>query len=240
MIDYHIHIGQFNEDYFDPFNIFETIDSFQKITELHYSSTSTCRYDVELSGIEEEIAYAQSYSSNSLHVKPYLWFIPKYSDQNISIKSATEAFDYCGIKLHPFAHKWNLENDRHYQSLDNIFLWAHQYRKQVLIHCDNNKQCFPNRFENFFVKYKNAQVILAHSNPILETANLVNKYNNVYCDISCCSIQNINKLKLLVVNKEKILFGSDFPITQYINLQNNHRISLKEQYYNDLKKSSLL
>ena len=75
MIDYHVHIGQFNEKYFDAHSIFGLIESTSKktkITEVYYSSTSSCRDDVEFEKVEEEIFYAQSFSSEKLIVKPYL------------------------------------------------------------------------------------------------------------------------------------------------------------------------
>ena len=90
MKDYHVHIGQFNELYYDALEIFDVIESTGLISEVHYSSTSTCRNDVELIGIEEEIEYAQKYESNFLKVKPYLWYIPKYAKENISVQKTTK------------------------------------------------------------------------------------------------------------------------------------------------------
>ena len=62
--DHHIHIGQFNEVYYDALQVFEILDSLAEttgVTRLCYSSTSSCRDDAELVLVEEEIAYAQSY-----------------------------------------------------------------------------------------------------------------------------------------------------------------------------------
>ena len=235
MTDYHIHIGQFNEKYYDALLLFKTIEKITPIiTEVFYSSTSSCRNDVELSGVEEEITYAESFQSEKLHIKPYLWFIPKYSDQNISIESAIKSFDYCGIKLHPYAQNWNLENTKHLKSLKQIFRWAHDTEKYVLIHCGPQECDLPTRFEQFFKEYPNAKVILAHSNPIEETSEMVNKYKNVFCDTACVKKEDIFKLQNLIVDRSKILFGSDFPITNYWNTHIfNKNLSLKEQYLED-------
>ena len=57
MCDYHIHIGQFNEIYYDALEIFEIIEKVGSqfgINEIHYSSTSSCRDDVELEKVWEE------------------------------------------------------------------------------------------------------------------------------------------------------------------------------------------
>lgn len=231
MKDYHVHIGQFNEIYYDAFNIFNAIESSQIVSEVYYSSTSTCRNDVELIRIEEEIEYAQKYESNFLKVKPYLWYIPKYSDQNISINSALSSFDYCGIKLHPFAHCWNLHNSKHIKTIEEIFAWAHEKEKQILIHCANNNSCLPTRFEQFFAEYTNAKIILAHSNPVSETAQMVNKYNNVFCDTACIQKESFDQLKKEINNTKKILFGSDFPVNNYFNkLLFNKKMSLSKEY----------
>ena len=124
MTDHHIHIGQFNEVYYDALELFEIIESTQNIThidEIRYSSTSSCRDDVTLSGVEEEIVYAENFESENLLVKPYLWFIPKYAEEGISVESAAKTFDYCGIKLHPAGQNWDEENPSHLKALHQIF-----------------------------------------------------------------------------------------------------------------------
>lgn len=231
MKDYHVHIGQFNELYYDALEIFDVIESTGLISEVHYSSTSTCRNDVELIGIEEEIEYAQKYESNFLKVKPYLWYIPKYVEENISVQSAISSFDYCGIKLHPFAHQWNFQDKKHIKQIEDIFLWAHENKKQILIHCADNQSCLPNKFEKYFKIFSGAKIILAHSNPVFETAQMVNKYDNVFCDTACINKESLEQLKKEINDIKKILFGSDFPINNYWNkLLFNKSRSLSKEY----------
>lgn len=239
MTDHHIHIGQFNEVYYDAVELFELIEKLipqTKITEVRYSSTSSCRDDVELSGVEEEIVYAQNFESKILTAKPYLWFIPKYAEQGISVDSAAKSFDYCGIKLHPAGQNWYEENPVHLNALHQIFRWADDNKKSVLIHCGTQKCDFPTRFEKFFLEYKNAQIILAHSKPVSETASMVNKYENVFCDTACISEENLILLREKVHDKSKILFGSDFPVTHYFSTHlfgKTH--SIEEEYLRNLK-----
>lgn len=218
MTDYHIHIGQFNNKYYDAHEIFGLIESISnktRITEIHFSSTSSCRDDVEFEKIEEEINYAQSFSSEKIIIKPYLWYVPKYINQKININSVTKNFDYCGIKLHPFAQHWDFSNDKHLSTLHNLFSWADENSRSVLIHCGTQESILPNRFEIFFNEYKNAKIILAHSNPIDITSQMVNKYKNVFCDTACLQKQSLIKLKQQVSDNSKILFGSDFPVSHY-------------------------
>ena len=239
MIDYHVHIGQFNEIYYDALELFELIESVSeqtKITEIHYSSTSSCRDDAELKGVEEEFAYAQSFKSTILTVKPYLWFIPKYAEQGINVESAAKSFNYCGIKLHPAGQNWDESNSAHLKALHQIFEWVDAKKKSILIHCGIQKYDLPTRFEPFFSEYQNAKVILAHSKPVLETAEMVNKYKNVFCDTACISKESLGVLQEKIYSKEKILFGSDFPVTHYFATHLSKRdISLKDEYILDCK-----
>lgn len=239
MTDFHIHIGQFNEVYYDALEVFGVIEKRGKqfgINEICYSSTSSCRDDAELPLVEEEIAYAQSFSSDTLLVKPYLWFIPKYADQKISVSTAMQAFDYMGIKLHPIAQNWDFTNSCHAKSLHEIFRYADENQKIVLIHCGTQECDLPNRFEKFFAEYTNAKIIIAHSNPINETAEMVNKYKNVFCDVAATEFNSIRMLRQKLFDKSKILFGSDFPITNYFNtrLFDKNR-TLSEEYFENCK-----
>ncbi|MBO7612843.1 MAG: amidohydrolase family protein [Treponema sp.] len=185
--------------------------------------------------IEEETAYALSYSGK-LKVRPYLWFVPSYADKNISVFSATKTFDYCGIKLHPAAQKWNFENPRLKKCMEEIFDWSAQNKKPVLVHSGTIPVDLPTRFSPFAIERPDSVLILAHSNPVKECAELVNTHKNIFCDTACIQKKNLEKLRSLVRNKEKILFGSDFPVTHYITTHSfGRKYSLKEEYLLDCK-----
>lgn len=67
MTDHHVHIGQFNEVYYDALQVFNAIEESAKqnsVTQVYFSSTSSCRDDAELSKIEEETAYALKFKSS--------------------------------------------------------------------------------------------------------------------------------------------------------------------------------
>ena len=236
MTDHHVHIGQFNEVYYDAHEVFEAIEESGAtfgIDEVRFSSTSSCRDDVELSKIEEETEYALLYSGK-LKVKPYLWFVPRYAEKGISVFSAVKSFDYCGIKLHPFAQRWDFDNFVHRKCLEEIFAWADEKEKSVLIHCGSQECDFPARFEQFFGGFKKSHTILAHSNPVDATAMLVNSYPHVFCDTAYVKSENLKKLLECVREHKKILFGTDFPITAYFEKQLFGRdICLTEEYMND-------
>lgn len=238
MTDHHIHIGQFNQIYYDPIEVFEAIESTYDetlVSEIYYSSTSSCRDDVELFRIEEEIDYAQNFFSKKLICKPYLWFVPKYAEQNISIESATQSFDYCGIKLHPFAQKWDMKNPVHRKAMEQIFEWSSLTQKSILIHCGPDSSCLPNKFEYFFKTFPKSKPILAHSNPVDMAVEMLKKYPNVKCDTAYMSKKNLQKLFTQVID-DRILFGSDFPVTHYFeNYLFEKNRNLKDEYVFDYK-----
>lgn len=244
MTDHHIHIGQFNEVYYDALEVFNAIEANvlkTGVSEIHFSSTSSCRDDVELSKIEEEIAYALQFKSAVLFAKPYLWFVPKYAEQKISVKSAMSSFDYVGFKLHPFAQKWNLENPVHKKCLENIFEYSAENGKSILIHSGKDEFCNPLRFEKLFKDFPDAKVILAHSNPPETAANLANKYKNVFCDSACAEKKRLEIVLQKINDKSKILFGTDFPITNYFGKRIFKKdLTLEKQYEEDYKNFSLV
>lgn len=235
MIDFHVHIGQFNNVYYDAHKVFSSIIKAKtEINTVYYSSTSTCRDDVELNKIEEEIAYAQSFKSKKLTVRPYLWAIPKYAEQKIDLFKTMGKFDYVGIKLHPQSHKWDLENKTHTDFLQNIFEYCHYYNKLILLHTGCSQETRPDRFLKYYLQFPNSKVILAHSNPIEITAQIINNFANVYCDIACMKDEEILSLKSKTTDIGKILFGSDFPLTNYFSRYLfSTRLSLTKQYKND-------
>lgn len=205
------------------------------LTKRIFPPHQAARDDVELLKIEEETAYALSYSGK-LKVHPYLWFVPSYADKNISVFSATKTFDYCGIKLHPAAQKWDLENPRHKKCMEEIFDWSAQNKKPVLVHSGTIPDDLPTRFSPFAIERPNSVLILAHSNPVKECAGLVNTYKNIFCDTAYIQKKNLEKLRSLVHDKEKILFGSDFPVTHYFSTHYfSKECSLKEEYFLDCK-----
>ena len=239
MTDHHIHIGQFNEVYYDAHSVFEAISQAAEkygINEVHYSSTSSCRYDVELFRIEEEIEYAQHFQSSTLKVRPYFWAVPSYFEKKMNFEGAMEKFNYCGIKIHPFAHKWNLKNPIHRKALEQIFSYSEHYRKSVLIHTGGLKSCLPNRFETFFKKFSDAPIILAHCTPVKNTVEMLRKYPQIKADISFVESENISRM-ISEGLKHKLLFGTDFPVTHYVV---EKKVSLTQQYENDCKNLQMI
>ncbi len=231
IIDYHIHIGQFYNEYYDPVNTIKTVvdEGFG----VRYSSTTSCVTDVAYTTIAAEIEAVQTVF-NSQQVKPYLWYCPQYKKQGISVENAMNDLPYWGLKIHPRANDWNLENTENIEILHELFDYAHTHTLPVLVHTGYDKLDEANKFSSFFAEYTNAQIILAHCRPIEQTVELLKTYSNIFCDTAFVDIETQKKI-IDAGFKEKILFGSDFPITHYYSMQRGEPKSLKEQYKLDIK-----
>lgn len=243
MTDFHVHIGQFNEVYYDAHEVFCAIESTSletNVDTVFYSSTSSCRYDVELKKIEEEIGYAQSYKSNLLKVQPYMWYVPKYAEKGITVESALKSFDYVGIKIHPYAQKWDLENYLHKKALNEIFRISTEQKKLILIHTGDDFCCRPSYFADYFRQWPNSFPILAHSRPLDDTLKILKQFPNVKCDVSFCKWSVINNLSKKI-KKERMLFGTDFPINNYFDAKKNFLVpnDIPLQYRIDNKIQSI-
>ena len=125
-----------------------------------------------------------------------------------------------------------------YTSREKFFEYSQKYveenQKFILIHSGLDKDCNPIRFEQYFKDYPNAKVILAHSNPAKSVCKLVNNYKNVYCDTAYITKGNLKYISKNIKDMSKILFGTDFPLTQYFNERLfDKKISLSEEYLKD-------
>ena len=238
MIDNHIHIGQFNEVYYDPVEVIQIV--MEKCIEgLCFSSTTTCMEDITYSRVENEITQTLAHIVWTYEsVQPFLWYIPAFSEQGVSLKKAMNNLPYKVIKLHPLAHHWDLEEKKVTRLVNEIFEYAGHNKLPVLIHTGNNGIDAAGVFSVFFPKYQNTKFILAHCRPFTEAIHLIGSYPNVYGDTAFLSKSNFQKITKENVTK-KIVLGSDFPITNYFDYKYRsrwHKIkSLKKQYDSDFE-----
>jgi len=237
MRDNHVHIGQFDNVYYDPLEITEIVMS-AGMEGLSFSSTSSCRSNAQYSEIEKEIAdFLSRMPYTPETILPLFWYNPDYINQNIAVENAFANIPYKGIKIHPYAQNWDFNDKRHMDTLHGLFDYASRHSLPVLIHTGDSGVDNANRFERFMDEYRNAKCILAHCRPLDVTIELLRKYDNVYCDTSFVPIKSIRHIAFSGF-KDKIIFGSDFPITHFFkNKYPSHAdcspVSLEEQYAED-------
>jgi len=118
MVDNHLHVGQFEELYYDPCETLQIVKD-KGITEAVYSSTTSAKKDVEHDEVYSEIATAVSvYPPASF--KPYFWLVPSYLIKNGLGKKIMIGSDF------PITHYWAT----HYQNKKNITL-EEQYQEDI-------------------------------------------------------------------------------------------------------------
>jgi len=125
------------------------------------------------------------------------------------------------IKIHPYAHNWNL-----YPDLVEVILKQAQLKNvPVMIHTGMDESQ-PNNFKTWFKNYPNIQFILAHGRPANQTKEILETYSNVWVDISFIEIKDI-EIVSTEDNTDRILFGTDLPIPEIFFETSS------EEYYNN-------
>jgi len=233
VVDSHVHIGQFEEEYYDFDRVFNVIFNNGRISRIIYTSTSSCIDGVKYGVVRKEInAALKAYPADL--ATPLFWVVPDYINQGIDIEMAMGELPYGGFKLHPFGNKWNFENDvRQADYLHGIFDYAARRGLPVLIHTGESGVDRPGRFERFFGEYGGAKIILAHCRPANETIEIMRKYPNVYGDTAFATKERVDEVKSAGFGG-RLIFGTDFPITHYFYGRGGG-ISLEERYKEDLR-----
>jgi predicted TIM-barrel fold metal-dependent hydrolase len=177
VLDSHVHVGQFHEEYYDFDKIFDIVFNSGRVDKIVYSSTSSCIRDVKYDCVHNEVEAAlKKYPADI--AMPLFWVVPDYINQGIKVETAMKELNYGGFKLHPLGNNWNFESDiKQCEILHEIFDYADKRKMQILIHTGESGVDSPGRFECFFGEYKNAKIILAHCRPTGETIKMMQKSN---------------------------------------------------------------
>ncbi len=238
MIDNHIHLGQFFEKYYSAQDVFSAIKNVG-VKQICFSSTTSCKTYTSTLATEilQEITEALSVAKNiGLDAHAFYWVIPQLHFDGATITQAMEKLPYKGIKIHPRAHLWDLNDKQTIKLLDEIFCYCKKNNLPILLHTGEDKNIDdPTRFLAFFEKYPTVTVILAHCRPIETVINILKKFPNYRGDTAFIDEDSLKKLE-----KENLLnqinFGSDFPITHFLATKySDISVSLEEQYKKDIK-----
>jgi predicted TIM-barrel fold metal-dependent hydrolase len=229
--DNHLHIGQFYEAWYDPLEVLR-IAAEAGVKEAVYSSTTSAKEDVRYREVEREItAVTVRYQAD--RYKPFLWYIPPYIDQGVTVESAFRNLPYGGIKLHPRAHRWDLQDKKHTGCLRTLFDYAQDNNLPVLIHTGEDEFERPAFFSPFFPQYPRVTFILAHCRPAPDTVAVFRAHDNVYGDTAFLDAGRYNQIAEAGF-AGRLIPGTDFPITHYFNKDSG--VSPEHQYAEDLKR----
>ena len=237
MTDYHVHIGQWFDVYYNSKAVFSALKA-TGTNEIWFSSTSSERYCTESPAVicgkvssenlpsarelyedlKREVSEALDNARDlNLNAHPLYWVVPeihKSKEANISIEDAMSSFHYEGFKLHPRGNEWNLDDKKTANLAEDIFSYAEKHNLFILIHCGPDSFELPTKFEHFIASHPNVLVQLAHTRPLDETLYMLKKYPNTLCDTAFAP-EDVQVSVKEAGFAERIRYGTDFPITHY-------------------------
>ncbi len=248
MKDYHVHIGQWHEIYYEPKAIIQAL-SESTTKEFWFSSTTSERYCKESIKVQNNNDLKESLPSakelygiihtevsdaldmaKKLQVKahPLYWAIPELHFTNVTnIEKAMNDLPYEGFKIHPRGNIWDLSDKKTIELTNEIFSYAEKHKLFILIHCGPDSFELPRKFEEFIRLFPNVTVQLAHCRPLEDTLYLLKNYKNTVCDTAFVS-KEVQKAIIEAGFESRIRFGTDFPITHYFSERPDHNPSVQE------------
>ena len=209
--DSHMHVGQFYDKYYSPSFLAGVISSFN-IKKVLISSTTTCEenYIKVISEIKQLIALSKE------KILPVLWVTPKMLKSNKLSYMLESGIKWECIKIHGFIHNWP-PNGKLFQRVIEL---AIKMQLPILIHSGGDKKCDAGSYLKVIKRNPKQIFILAHGRPIGEALNVIKQCHNAYVDTAFMPVEDI--LFLIENNVEnKILFGTDFPITIHYDSKQN-------------------
>ena len=244
MTDWHVHIGQWHEIYYDPAAVVRALAS-SGTDEFWFSSTSSCRYCKESAAVQDKRDLWESLPTarelyecikgeveNALvaakdcgvRAHPLYWVIPEVhfsSDAGITVENAMSEISYEGFKLHPRGNPWDLDNPQTLSLAHEVFSYAQKCDFPILIHAGPDPFELPSLFTPLIVAYPSVTVQLAHCRPLDETLAMLERHPNVVCDTAFADEKTVRKIHAAGFGK-RIRHGTDFPITHYRAVRPNH------------------
>lgn len=222
VIDTHVHVGQFYDNYFSPKYVLKLMQTLGVDT-FFVSSTTICEENYEKVICEmEQLVYL-----DSQRAIPVMWVTPEGLKGNIAWYLESNVTWKC-VKIHPFLHRgvWEPSDSR----MIEVVEIAKELDVPLLIHTGNDNCCNAGRYEPIIKKYPEVAFILAHGRPADESVRLMKQYENVYVDSAFMDIEEM----LYIVDNGKVshfLWGSDMCIPIYFSPYLNC-----VDYYNGLLK----
>lgn len=214
LIDSHIHVGQFWDNYYSP----EFISRYlQKVGVTTYavSSTTICSHDYPK--VIQELETLLMLDGDK--VLPIMWITPDCLKGNIAW-FLESAIPWRCLKVHPFLNQsdWNPNGEL----FADVIEIARELSLPLLIHTDTDFSCHANKYEVLYQDNPCVNFILAHGRPNNEAIRIVQEYKNVFVD---SAFMPIDEMKKFIENGlcNKLLWGTDMCIPKHffpkINLE---------------------
>ena len=221
LIDSHIHIGKFFDEYYSPSYISQLMADVG-VDYYAVSSTTICEenYIKVLSELHELILL------DGPKVLPVMWITPEGLKGNIAWFLEAN-ITWRMLKIHPFLHQkeWRPDGELFAEVLDI----ARELQLPLLIHTGNEACCKADIYEQAVKENPDIVFILAHGRPIDSSIRIARRYENAYIDSAFMPIEH---MKLFIENSlsEKLLWGTDMCIPLHFE----HSIDLTAYYQQKL------
>ena len=223
MKDWHVHIGQFRDIFFDYHDVFDALIN-NEINEITLAYLTPC-FDKEKNSLDfyhavvEELKNVRQYANENRMKVSFLYWADPFVLKNISLKKIFKEFSYAGIALHPLLHNWSFE---YKDLLTDIFKFASGNSIPLFIHTGISEKDTPLQFTKWFSDFPEVKVRLAHCKSSEPIIHLFNIYPNLTGDTAFCpedSYQNI----CIAGYKNRMYYGTDFPISYWYETFKNEK-----------------
>lgn len=221
MKDWHVHIGQYFEAYYDFHDVFWVLKN-NGVTEAVVAYL-TPRFDDEKHSLDfyhavlDELKEANCFAQDIGLKTDFLHWADPLVIKSISLEKIFSEFNYSGIAIHPLLHNWTKE---HPLLLTQIFEFAQKYKLPLFIHTGLSEADEPLQFEKWFCKFPDVKTHLAHCKDPDATISLFSKHPNLLGDTAFCPHDSYSKI-CKAGFKDRMLFGTDFPITHWYEQNKN-------------------
>ena len=206
LIDLHTHYGPYGDFDFSPE---EVVQKMKKIGLRGIGIMQAPMKDDNYMPDNHKLLKVVELTGSELEIIPILMTSPAMV-KNDPTFTKVKNIPYKIIKIHPYAHNWAA----YPELVVTILNHAKASFLPVMIHTGYDES-EPKNFESWFKNYPEIQFILAHGKPAVQAAQILQKHQNAWVDISFMEIEGI---KLLLKNNsnanQRILFGTDAPITE--------------------------
>lgn len=206
LIDSHIHVGQYDDDYYSPSTIHRLMEEVH-VDYFAVSSTTMCEEDYQkvLKEFQELIEL------DGDKVLPVMWITPEGLKGNIAWFLEANIKWKC-LKVHPFLHQkdWQPEGEQFSEVIDI----ARELKVPLLIHTGCEECCQCGRFEQIISINPDIQFILAHGRPLAQAIRILKQYSNAYADSAFMPINDMHRI-LREDLSHKLLWGTDMCIPKY-------------------------
>jgi len=231
--DHHIHIGPYYNCYYDFHDVFNAlINNGVTAADCAYL---TPRFDKfaparqYYEAVTEELLAAKEFAGKiGLNVKFLHWCDPILLNNGMSLSEICRDFDYGGLAIHPRLHDWSPDKPENAALLNTIFDFAAQNNTDIYIHTGCSDDDNPRLFEPWYRDFPNVTVHLAHCKAHDKIIRLFGLYDNLLGDTAFCPKESIEAIRQAGFG-DRLLFGTDFPITHYYNYKEETNIPITEQ-----------